>query len=286
MKNVCKIILSVSCVLLIFFFSCEKDESIHHDSKVILDKLLFSGYTGDTIKATVTFGSPAIKKIVITKWVNGEQISDYRIEVSVNNISEVYEFQQEIAVGDEEGTLIYTFSGYDEDNKLIDASDLAVSVTLTDFGRLCKFDWKLTEQTTNGENTTSSEMLDNVYRLNNDFSWEYDWGDPAGAGWDVLNQYCAWKYIGTELKADSIYLIKFGFLSTTPTIDKYKVLKLDDTSLWIQTFMDLSWLGDPYTAETPVVEKYVAIPKSPDFTPYRGENPANYSWAPCTPGNY
>lgn len=285
MKNVCKIIGTISCMLFLLF-SCENNESIYRDSKVILDKLLFSGYTGDTIKATVTYGSADIKKLVITKWVNGEQVPGYEIIVPVNSTSDTYEFEQEIAVGDEEGTLIYTFSGYNAEDKLVDASDLAVSVTLTDFGRLSKFDWKLTEQTTNGDNTTTDAMLDNVYRLNSDLSWEYDWGDPAGAGWDVLNQYCAWKYIGTELKADSIYLIKFGFLSVTPTIDKYEVLRLDDFNLWIQTFMDLSWLGDPYTAETPVVEKYVAIPKSSDFTPYRGENPANYNWAPCLPGNY
>lgn len=285
MKNVCKMIGRISCLLLVFF-SCESNESIHHDSKVILDKLLFSGYTGDTIRATVTYGSADIKRLTITKWVNGEQDFGYGTDVPVNSASDTYEFEQEIAVGDEEGTLIYSFSGYDAADKLIDASDLAISVTLTDWGRLCKHDWKLTEQKTNGENTTTQAMLDNVYRLSYDFSWEYDWGDPAGAGWDVLNQYCAWKYIGTELKADSIYLIKFGFLSNTPTFEKYKVLRLDDANLWIQTFMDLSWLGDPYTEETPVVEKFVAIPQSSDFTPYRGENPANYNWASCTPGNY
>ncbi|MCE5180039.1 MAG: hypothetical protein LLF81_12955 [Porphyromonadaceae bacterium] len=285
MKNVDKIIACISCMLLMFF-SCERDESIKHNSEVILDKLLFSGYTGDMIRANVTYGNSDIKKLVITKWVNGEQVPGYEINVPVNSVSDTYEFEQEIEVGDEEGTLIYTFSGYSKENKLIDASDLAISVTLTDFGRLSKFDWRLTEQTTNGDDTTTDAMLDNVYRLNNDLSWEYDWGDPAGAGMDVLNQYCAWKYVGTDLKADSIYLIRYGFLSNTPTIDKYAVLRLDDANLWIQTFMDLSWLGDPYTEETPVIEKFVAVPKSSGFTPYRGENPANYSWASCTPGNY
>ncbi|MDD2512182.1 MAG: hypothetical protein PHS71_02895 [Proteiniphilum sp.] len=285
MKNVCILIGFLSSMLLTLF-SCGKDESIHQESKVKLEKLFFAGYTGDTIRTTVTFGSGEITKMVITKWVNGEQLPGFEIDVPVNSITDTYDFEQLIAVGDEEGTLVYTFSGYDVQDKLIDASDLVVSVTLTDFGRLSKFDWKLTGQTTNGDDTTTDEMLDNVYRLHSDLSWEYDWGDPAGAGFDVLNQYCAWKYIGTELKADSIYLIKFGFLSGTPTIDKYAVLRLDDAGLWIQTFMDLSWLGDPYTEETPVMEKFVAIPKSSDFTPYRGENPANYNWATCTPGNY
>jgi hypothetical protein len=285
MKNVFKIFGCILCTLPVFF-SCEKDESIHLSSKVVLDKLSFKGYTGDTIRTTVTYKSADIKKLVITKSVNGEKVPGYETDITVNSISDNYIFKQEILVGDEEGTLVYTFSGYDSSNKLVDASDLAVAVTLTDFGRLCKFDWKLTEQTTNGSSTTTTEMLDNVYRLNKDLSWEYDWGDHAGAGWDVLNQYCSWKYIGSELKADSVYLVKFGFLATTPSIDKYKVIKLDDTNLWIQTFMDLSWLGDPYTAQTPVIEKYVAIPKSSNFTPYRGENAANYNWAPCHPGSY
>ncbi len=285
MRNALNIFVIGLCLLFVTY-SCQKDESIHIDSKVILDKLLFSGYTGDTIKAKVTFGNADIKKLEVTKWVNGNQVSGYKIDIPVNNVSDTYDFEQEIEVGDEEGTLVYTFSGYNASEELIDASDLAVSVTLNDYGRLCKFDWKLTEQTTNGDNTTTSAMLDNVYRLNKDLSWEYDWGDPSGAGLDVLNQYCAWKYIGNELKADSIYLIKFGFLSATPTIEKYQVIKLDDANLWIQTYLDLSWLGPPYTATTPVVEKYVAVPKTSDFTPYRGSNPANYNWGPCTPGEY
>lgn len=53
MKNVDKIIACISCMLLMFF-SCERDESIKHNSEVILDKLLFSGYTGDMIRANVT----------------------------------------------------------------------------------------------------------------------------------------------------------------------------------------------------------------------------------------
>lgn len=285
MKNRFIIIGCISSILLLFF-SCEYNDSISRNSDVILDKLLFSGYTGDTIKATVTFGSDDIKKLIITKWVDGQQVPEYMISVPVNNTSDSYQFKQEIVVGDEEGALIYTFSGYADEDELVDVSDLAISVTLTDFGRLYKFDWKLTEQTTNGNNSTTNAMLDNVYRLNNNLSWQYDWGDPAGAGMDVLNQYCAWKYVGTELKVDSIYLIKFGFLSNIPTINKYKVLKLDNLSLWIQTFMDLSWLGDPYTVETPVIEKYVAIPKSTTFTSYRGKNPENYTWASCTPGGY
>src|SRR5690554_4488989 len=190
MKNVDKIIGWVACMLLVLF-SCEKNESIQRDSDVILDKLRFAGYTGDIIKVNVTYRNSDIKKLIITKWVNGEQVPGYETQVQVNDVSETYEFEQEIEVGDEEGTLIYTFSGYSKEGELIDASDLAISVTLTDFGRLSKFDWRLTDQTTNGENTTEEAMLDNVYRLKSDLGWEYDWGDPAGAGFDVLNQYCA-----------------------------------------------------------------------------------------------
>lgn len=284
MKTKLKIMV-LSTILIIGFLSCGKDEKAN-ESIVVLEKTLYSGFTGDTIKMNVTAEGERIRKIIVTKWRSGVHESDYELNIPFSDLKDGYHFNQEIEIGDEEGVLVYLFSGYDDANEFIDASELVVSVTLTDLGRLLRYDWRLNEELTNGDDTMKEEKKDDVYRLNKDFSWEFDWGNPAGAGLDVLNQYCAWKYIGTELKADSIHFIKYGFLSTVPVIDKYEVLKLDDDNLWIQTFMDLSWLGEPYTEETPVIQKFIAAPKTSDFTPYRGENIEDYNWASCEPGTY
>lgn len=283
MKNVAKIIVCTLCMVFAIF-SCAKNESIHVDSSVTLDKLTASGKIGDTIKTRVNFTNNSIAKLVITKSIDGITNTDYKTEITVNGTSSGYDFSQMILSGDENGSLVYTFSGYDAGGKLIDASDLVVSVSLSGYPLLTKYDWKLTAETVDGTNTVNDKLWDNVYRLNPDYSWQYDWGASGPVNLEELNQYCSWKIIGSESKVDSLSFIKFGFLSTTPVYDTWKVAKLEGEDLWLSTTMDLSWLG--LSAETPIVQRYVAIPKTADFTPYRGQNAADYNWAPCNPGTY
>jgi len=264
--------------------ACEEDSSIAIESKVALDKTTTSGKIGDVITANVTLKGRDVQKLVVTKSINGVPAPDFSVEIPLTAGNDSYPFSQMILAGDEEGTLVYTFSGFNGSGALIDASDLAVSVRLSGVPLLTRYDWRLAQQITGGDNTLTDAMRDNVYRLNADYSWQYDWGASGPTNFEDLNQYCAWKIIGNESQVDSIYLIKFGFLAATPTLEGYKVTKLEGEDLWLETTMDLSWLG--LSAETPVIEKYIGIAKSSDFTPYRGANPADYSWGNCTPGAY
>lgn len=277
------IILFIGICFSILFTTCEEDNNINIPSKVILDKLTTKGKIGDEITARVTFASDEINKLVVTKTIDGQEVADYRAEVSVTSASDKYEFVQMILAGDEKGTLVFTFSGYNAKDECLDASDLTVTVELSGTPLLLKYDWRLTRQSLDGDNGTTDAMTNNVYRFNDDYSWELDFGSDPTIG-EILSQYCAWKIAGNESKIDSIYLVKFNFLAEVPTFEGYKVLKLEGEDLWIETTMDLSWAG--YSKETKVEERYVAVPKSPNFSPYGNEPAENYNWGPCTPGEY
>lgn len=273
------------CIGLCFLFaySCMDDDSVSEESKVIPEKTTVAGKIGDVFEILVCFGSDEISQLVITKSIDGVKSDDYIKEVTVKGTSETYLFSQLIEAGDEEGILVYTLSGYDRSKNLIDASDIKVSVTLGGMPLLVKYDWKLMWQTTSGDDTTISTLTDNIYRFNKDYTWQFDWGE-APTLTEELRQYCSWKIGGSESQVDSLYLVYFNFLAAVPTLEGYKVIKLEGDELWIETTMDLSWLG--LSEETQVIEKYTAVVRSSDFTPYRNRNAGNYTWGDCQPGTY
>lgn len=264
-------------------YACTNDESVNKESFVIPEKLTVAGKIGDIFEVPVRFTSNQISKLIITKYIDGVKSENYSKEVSVSGTSEPYLFSQLIEAGDEEGVLVYTLSGYNNSGGLIDASDITVSVTLGGVPLLVRYDWKLMSQTTGGDDTTVGTLTDNVYRFNKDYTWQFDWGEEPTLT-EELRQYCSWKIGGTESQVDSLYLVYFNFLAAVPTLEGYKVTKLEGDELWLETTMDLSWLG--LSAETPVIEKYTAVIRSADFTPYRNRNGANYNWGDCQPGNY
>ncbi|MDR1055432.1 MAG: hypothetical protein LBL90_06330 [Prevotellaceae bacterium] len=268
-------------LLLLAIVSCTDDNDVQ--DKVILETTTFSGKTGDDINIKVTVRD-GINKLVVTKHVNGKQVEAYNKELALNNSEAT--FFEPIEVGDEVGTLVYSFTGYNISGAIVDISDLLVNVILTDLALIAKYDWLLVEETVNGEASADITLYDNVYRMHEDLSWQYDWGISGPVNFENLNQFCAWAYTGSDIVMDSIFFIHYGFLSNTPTYTKWKKAKLEGTDLWLMTVMDLSWLGGDYTTETPVIQKYAGISKSSDFTPYRGEPAENYNWATCEPGSY
>jgi hypothetical protein len=66
----------------------------------------------------------------------------------------------------------------------------------------------------------------------------------------------------------------------------YNVLQLSDRKMILESYQDLSGLGDGYSSNERVLEVYTPVSKTEDFTPYRGQNPDNYIVASCNPGSY
>lgn len=252
----------LSMPLMLALASCSKEESMHTASLVQLDKLYVEGSTGDLVTARVTFASNSITKLVITKVVNGVAQPTAVQEIDITDTSTSYLFQASIALGDEKGTLVYTFAGFDKNNQQIDASDLKVKVNLSLINILSAYDWQMSEEfwTVYGD-ITRPDQLDDINRFNENGSWQFDWGTTLSTGQlETLYKTVSWRIVGDATQIDSLYLTRYNVMDASQTaIEKgFKVIKIDDKSLWLQSGF---FLADD------LIDKYKAIPRSPGFTP-------------------
>ena len=112
----------------------------------------------------------------------------------MKELSFPYTFTEEIIAGDENGILVYSFYGMDENNSVVDAADLVLTVELAQIPLLLKYDWVLASQTIKGEDTATPDLKDDIHRFNSDLTWQVDWGFIfSSAALETLNSYCAWQ---------------------------------------------------------------------------------------------
>lgn len=268
-------------------FACN-DENEKPSGLLNLSSLKSSVQIGDFLSVDLSLSQiERFQKIIVKKTIDGKEISSYQKELSVKDIVFPYQFKEEIVSGDETGVLVYSFYGMDENGQQVDASDVVITVALAELPLLLKYDWSLASQTIQGNEYAEAYMKDDIYRFNPDLTWELDWGDIKSAGaLETLDSYCSWKAISTGATVDSLYMIKYNvFAPASPVITKYKVLRLENRELILESRQDLSFLPG-FAKDEKVTDKYQPVSKSDDFTPYRGANPDNYVVASCNPGSY
>ena len=176
----------------------------------------------------------------------------------------------------------------DENNKVVDAGDLVLTVELAQIPLLLKYDWVLASQTIKGEDTATPDLKDDIHRFNSDLTWQVDWGYIfSSAALETLNSYCAWQVTMDGATVKTLSTIHYNVFSPAEAlITHYNVLQLSDRKMILESYQDLSGLGDGYSSNERVLEVYTPVSKTEDFTPYRGQNPDNYIVASCNPGSY
>lgn len=272
-------------VLFLLIASCSDDEKTN-TSLLNLDKTKASVQIGDVFNVNISFENKEnFKTIKVVKAIGGKVVADYDRVIDVSTISNPYKFEENVVNGDETATVVYSFYGLDASGKQLDAMDLVLNVDLAYEPLLLKYDWSLISQLIAGYEFAEEPQKDDVYRFNADKSWQLDWGTKfSSGGLEVLNSYCAWKPIGNGAKIDSLYMIKYNIFSpAVAEITKYKVIKMENKELILETRQDWSWLG--LAADEKVIEKYEPKSKLPSFNPY-GENDASYVIPACHPGSY
>ncbi|SFG69886.1 hypothetical protein [Prevotella sp. KH2C16] len=270
-----------------YLSSCSDDNS-QSGPRIYLSQLSLQTAVGDTISVDVTLrDQTAFSKIDVKKAIDGSPVNSYSRQINPRNTVFPYRFSEEVISGDETGNLIYSFYGYDDNGKLLDASDLVATVELAQIPLLLKYDWKLSSQIIQGDDYATADLTDDIYRFNPDLTWELDWGSVLSAGaLETLNSYCSWQVVMKGSTVDSLYMIKYNIFSpTVPIMTKYKVIQLANRKMILESRQDLSFLPG-YAADEKVTETYEPVSKSTDFTPYRGSNPDSYIVGSCTPGNY
>lgn len=288
MKRKILITLVITCVsFALLNVSCSDDND--HTSVVNLSTTKVTAKIGETFSVDISLSQPdRISSIVVEKTISGKKVQAYSRTLNVSGMQFPYTFTEEVIPEDEEGIVVYSFYGLGANGNQIDASDIVVNINITQLYRLTKYDWKPVSQIIQKEDYAAEYTKDDVYRFNSDQSWELDWGTKfSDWGLETLDSYCAWKIVGTDEKIDSLYMIKYNiFAPTQAVITKYRVVKLQDQELTLESIQDLSGLGAEFSDKESVLDTYAGVSKSSDFTPYRGSNPDSYKVEACKPGSY
>lgn len=88
----------------------------------------------------------------------------------------------------------------DENNSVVDAADLVLTVELAQIPLLLKYDWVLASQTIKGEDTATPDLKDDIHRFNSDLTWQVDWGFIfSSAALETLNSIVHGRLLWTEL---------------------------------------------------------------------------------------
>lgn len=268
--------------------SCHSDESISIPSLLSLSKYTETVTIGDTVSVDINLSNVSnVSTIKAIKSIDGKDSSPLCTDINVTETIFPYTFRHEVETGDEKGILVYSFIANDATQKQVDASDLVMTVNIAQIPLLLKYDWKLVSQIIQGEDYAEADMKDDVYRFNSDLTWQLDWGTIfSSSALETLYSTCSWQTVMNGSKVDSLYLIKYNVFSpTVPIVTKYKVLQLENRKMILESHQDLSFLPD-YAEDEKVWETYEPVPKTDDFTPYRGSNPDNYYIELCNPGGY
>ncbi len=249
------------------------------------EKVQIGDYASVLVDVTDNSG---ISKVMIKKSISGQEVTDYQKEISLSDTQFPYTFNEQIIDGDEKGVVTYSFYGLNSSGDVVDASDLVLTINIAQLPLLLRYDWQLTEQTIQGEDYATDDLKDDVYRFNEDLSLEWDWGTIfSAAALETLNSTCSWDVDMIGAVVDSLYMVKYNvFQPNTPVITRYKVVKLADREMVLESHQDLSALGSDFSKNELVTEKWSPVTKSNDFTPYRGSNPDNYFIEACNPGSY
>lgn len=269
----------ICTVLVMGLASCSSKDS-EPPATVSLDKTTVAGNVGDNFTVKVTVAGKGITQIKVTKLFDG--VADPGFTPISETVSGAeYNYAGTITPSDVlPGTVLYTFAGCDASGQELDAADLTVTVNLTGEALLLKYDWKLTNRICTWPligwdrvDDAKPAELDDVYRFNPDYSWQFDWGSDIPA---IPSISCAWKY-DDETDEIKLILVRYNFDDVRSDVVG-EILKLTSTELWLEVYTE-SW---DLTEEF----RYTAIAKSPSFTPNRGADQEEYTSANCNPGSY
>jgi hypothetical protein len=262
---------------LLALVACSEEEENAKPS-IVLDQTEITAKTGDTIEVTASVENTGqLGKVVVEKHWDGNPVEGSATEFPAEQISEgTLTYTATLVEEDAEHVVLFAFKAFDTNDNQVDRQDLVVEIELSRRDLLTKYDWLHTEdiETSTGEAGLAESRKDDVFRFRDDSTWTIDFGQNNHE-LDGLQQYCAWKIDASN--PDSVKFIRtyFGFLATEPTKEVFKIDRLNKNEFYISR--DFTFSGEVENIQL----QFSAQPKSDDFVPYRGVNPA--TWADCNP---
>jgi hypothetical protein len=285
-KNVITNIIPSLFLACILFVSCSDDDP--NPPTISLDKTAIDVKAEETNSVAVTYSAETTSAtIVVTKYLD-DTVSGSAENFTRTDSNGSFNFEFAVTVDDSDSGIVkYNFTITD-DNGLSSQTELVVNIELTMSQILLKYDWLLTDEVRvkTGESDINEAYTDDVYRFNEDGTYQKSVGEKADDFGDQWYKHCTWNL---DEETGVLKMHRTGAFGS----DVYDVMTI--TSLTKEALeADIVYEGldifDPsYDSEEDYVKKMSAQAKGNSFDPYKAgaeddvEGPSN---TPCNPSDF
>ena len=252
--------------------ACSSDDSSSAAPTISLSQTSIDVKAEETISVTVTYTAEAsVSSVTATKfWDGTAEGSPSTLASSSTQGSITFEYQ--VSQDDADHIVKFNFTILDDDGRTSQV-ELVINVELTKRQLLLKYNWALNEEVRGltGENDIDDAYTDDIYRFNEDGTFDKSIGAKVDDFSDIWYNYCKW-----DLNEETGRLLMHrtgAFLANVvdtldiTTIDMDK-LEANVTYLGLDVFNTGTEIV-PYEAVEQYVKKFAAQAKGASFDPYQ-----------------
>ena len=244
-----------------FLASCDDEEDFAAPT-LSLSETSVTASPGDEVSVTVNTTTDAgFKNLVVKKLWDGV-VQDEETFTSPLTTPYTYTVTDE----DADHILSLNFTVTDNASKTA-SSDLVITVELTPLQLLQKYNWRLSEEIRKktNENDITDAYTDDVYRFNEDGTYDKSIGEKADDFGDLWYNYCYY-----DLNEESMRLLmsRTGAFGEEVT-DTLNITVIDETKLHADvTYYGLDQFDPNYDPVEEYEKRFVAVAKTDTFDPY------------------
>ena len=245
-----------------FLVSCDDDEDFAAPT-LTLSETAVTASPGDEISVTVNTTTDAgFKSLVVKKLWDGVSQDEETFSAPPTT-----PYTYTVSDEDADHVVVLNFTVTDAKGTTA-SSELVLTVELTPRQILTKYNWKLSEEIRKKTNANdiSDAYTDDVYRFNEDNTYDKSIGEKADDFGDIWYNYCYYDLNENTLK---LLMSRTGAFGEEVT-DTLNITVIDDTQLHADvTYYGLDQFDPTYDPVEEYEKRFVAVAKTSTFDPYQ-----------------
>jgi|GEM_PF-1043624 len=266
LKNVLPKLMLCLFTLSLFFISCSDDDSSPNNPTISLSTTTIDVVAGEENSVSVNYTTDVSGgAITITKYLDGTLSGTPETMAAGATGAFVYNFTVSVEDSDS-GIVKFNFTVTDGDGVSAQV-ELVVNIELTKRQLLLKYDWLLVDEVRvkTGESDINPVYTDDVYRFNEDGTYQKSIGAMADDFSDLWYKHCKWDF---DDDTGVLKLHRTGAFADE-TYDVMAITMIDDTSFEADiTYEGLDVFDPSYDPVEDYVKKMSSQAKGNSFDPY------------------
>lgn len=261
-----KIVLSLFLGSILLVASCSSDDDPNPPS-ISLSQTSIDVEAEETNSVDVIYSSEVgSATITVTKYLDGTQSGTPEVIPGTGSAG-TYNYEFIVSVDDaDSGIVKFNFTISDENGQTTQ-TELVVNIELTKRQLLLKYDWLLTDEIRQktGESDINPVYTDDVYRFNEDGTYQKSIGDMVDAFGDIWYKHCEWDF---DEESGVLKLHRTGAFADE-AYDVMTITMIDENG-WEANivYYGLDIFDPGYDPEEDYVKKMSSQAKGSSFDPY------------------